>query len=215
MQPLKYPAQAVAARIEGKVLVEAVVETDGSPGQLAVLESSGNTDLDQAALDSVAEWRFNAMQCDGKATRSTAVVPVEFALSSNSSEGSVGTLIPRSPGGAGYALAFDWRTDPQPLEFTSLKDGLQYLRSQPGISERRTPNGSRFTREDGALVWDLFETRDASSPAGPKQLILRQRWTDTLDARVLLIGAICLPTPTWCQQEINRRVADILNQGPP
>lgn len=52
-----YPPVARAARIEGKVVVDAVIRKDGSVSDVTVL-SSTNKLFDQACLDAVRQWRF-------------------------------------------------------------------------------------------------------------------------------------------------------------
>ncbi|MEO0079267.1 MAG: energy transducer TonB [candidate division WOR-3 bacterium] len=54
----RYPELAVAAGIEGKVVVEAVVDTSGEVVEPRIYQSSGNQLLDQAALDAVVKFKF-------------------------------------------------------------------------------------------------------------------------------------------------------------
>jgi protein TonB len=54
VQALKrYPTKAAADRIEGDVLLAAVVRADGAIAEVHVTESSGHPLLDQAAVDAV------------------------------------------------------------------------------------------------------------------------------------------------------------------
>ena len=53
----QYPPLARAARIEGTVVVDAVIRSDGSVSDVTILRSS-NRLFDQACLDAVRQWRF-------------------------------------------------------------------------------------------------------------------------------------------------------------
>lgn len=56
VQP-RYPPMAQTARIEGNVVVDAVILKDGSVSEVKVLSSS-NPMFDQACVDAVRQWRF-------------------------------------------------------------------------------------------------------------------------------------------------------------
>ena len=53
----QYPAIARAARLEGKVVVDAVIRKDGSVSNVTVLNST-NKMFEQACVDAVQQWRF-------------------------------------------------------------------------------------------------------------------------------------------------------------
>lgn len=53
----KYPAIAQSARVEGTVVVDAVIRKDGSVSDVTVLKSSSRL-FDQACVDAVRQWRF-------------------------------------------------------------------------------------------------------------------------------------------------------------
>ena len=61
-----YPTQARAAGIEGFVEVIYDVSTDGRVVRARVLRSEPPDIFDEAALDAVRSWRFNAPRIDGK-----------------------------------------------------------------------------------------------------------------------------------------------------
>ena len=73
-----YPAAARAARIEGLVIIEAVIDTDGHVASARVLKSVAL--LDQAALDAVRQWRFTPTLLNGTAVPVVMTVTVNFAL---------------------------------------------------------------------------------------------------------------------------------------
>jgi len=56
-----YPAAAMKKKLQGTVAVEVVVATNGLPTKVKVHKSSGQTVLDEAAVDCVKnKWRFPA-----------------------------------------------------------------------------------------------------------------------------------------------------------
>ena len=59
-----YPAAAAAAGVEGIVIIEAIIGTDGAVKNAKILRSVPG--LDQAALDAVQQWRFTPTLLNGK-----------------------------------------------------------------------------------------------------------------------------------------------------
>lgn len=53
-----YPQSARSAGIEGTVIVKIQVLTNGRPGNVSIARSSGNRDLDNAAIDAVEQFQF-------------------------------------------------------------------------------------------------------------------------------------------------------------
>jgi len=51
----RYPAAARADRAEGKVVVKAVINEDGTIGEVEVLQSSGHPGLDKAAVETIQQ----------------------------------------------------------------------------------------------------------------------------------------------------------------
>ena len=66
---------------QGKVTLKVLVGPDGVPQDIQVEKSSGSKLLDQAAIDAVRQWVFNAGQKGGKAASGYALVPIDFNLS--------------------------------------------------------------------------------------------------------------------------------------
>jgi protein TonB len=60
----RYPKAPYAAWIQGTVGLEAVVEADGTVGEVAVIASL-HPDLDAAAMACVRQWRFRPATRDG------------------------------------------------------------------------------------------------------------------------------------------------------
>ncbi len=79
---LKYPLQALRQREQGRLKLRVLIASDGSVQKLEIVHSSGSPRLDQAALQSVRQWRFVAAQRDGQGFAAWVIVPVEFSLGS-------------------------------------------------------------------------------------------------------------------------------------
>lgn len=74
-----YPAEAIAAKSEGRVLVEFVVEADGSVSRVKVKQSS-DPRFDEAALAAVRQWKFKPGVDEKLPVAMAMVCPVEFKL---------------------------------------------------------------------------------------------------------------------------------------
>ena len=73
-----YPEIARAARVEGTVILEAVLDTSGRVTQLRVIQSSPM--LDQAALDAVRQWRYTPSLYGGHPVSVLMTITVRFTL---------------------------------------------------------------------------------------------------------------------------------------
>jgi protein TonB len=73
-----YPAIAQTARIEGVVILEAIIDARGLVQSVQVLRSV--TLLDQAAIDAVKQWRFTPGRLNGEAVPVIMTVTVTFRL---------------------------------------------------------------------------------------------------------------------------------------
>jgi TonB family protein len=75
----EYTTEARAARIEGTVVLELVIRTDGIPDNIRVLRSL-NPGLDANAVECVRAWRFRPGRRDGQAVPVKATMEVNFRL---------------------------------------------------------------------------------------------------------------------------------------
>jgi len=80
MKPPVYPPRCLRMGIEGRVKVRVLVGENGRPQEVTIGQSSGESALDQAAMDAVREWRFEPARSNGMPVRAWAIVPVEFKL---------------------------------------------------------------------------------------------------------------------------------------
>lgn len=75
-----YPSVAFQMRIEGTVMLKALVQPDGSCGEVLLAKSSGNSLLDDSALRTVAQWKFVPAKSQGKDISQWVSIPITFAL---------------------------------------------------------------------------------------------------------------------------------------
>jgi len=76
-QPI-YPTLARAARIQGTVVLDAIIRKDGSVGELRVI--SGHPLLVRAAEDAVQRWRYQPTLLNGEPVEVETTVTVTFEL---------------------------------------------------------------------------------------------------------------------------------------
>src|SRR3972149_5149931 len=63
--PPAYPSDARTNRVQGTVIVEATIDSDGRVKNARIIRSIPL--LDQAALDAVRQWRYKPMELNGVA----------------------------------------------------------------------------------------------------------------------------------------------------
>ena len=74
----RYPAIAQASRVEGVVILEAVIAEDGSVQDVRVLRSKPL--LDDAAMEAVRQWRFTPTLLGGQPVPVVMTITVSFTL---------------------------------------------------------------------------------------------------------------------------------------
>lgn len=75
-----YPAMAHRMHIEGTVMLKALVQPDGSCGDVLLAKSSGNELLDRSALNTVAQWKFIPAKSQGKDIAQWVSIPISFSI---------------------------------------------------------------------------------------------------------------------------------------
>ena len=76
----EYPPIAVSAKVEGVVILEAIVDCEGRVEKVRVLRSIAL--LDEAAKAAVRQWRYSPLLLNGKPERFVVTVTVNFSLNS-------------------------------------------------------------------------------------------------------------------------------------
>ena len=79
-RPPKYPYAARRRGMEGRVVVEVVVDRTGTVATAAVAVSSGHRLLDRAALAAIKGWTFRPARRGGRAVGATIAIPIVFTL---------------------------------------------------------------------------------------------------------------------------------------
>jgi TonB family protein len=74
----EYPDKARAARIQGDVILHAMVDKEGKVSDVQVL--SGDEALAQAAVEAVRQWRYKPMLVDGEPREFDTTITVTFSL---------------------------------------------------------------------------------------------------------------------------------------
>jgi protein TonB len=78
--PPTYPSDAVRLQQHGRVTLRLHVTADGHVADAEIAISSGFPQLDQAALSSIAEWRFRPAEQGGKPVPDVIEMAVEFRI---------------------------------------------------------------------------------------------------------------------------------------
>ena len=73
-----YPPLARQARIQGNVVLHAIIDKDGKVAQLEVI--SGHPLLVQSALDAVKQWRYKPTQLNGDPVEVDTTIQVTFTM---------------------------------------------------------------------------------------------------------------------------------------
>jgi len=80
--PFRYPVALYEQRVEGDVTLRVHVDTNGTvvPESLRVVESSGNAQLDAAAMEGAPTLLFRPARLGGRAVPFTVLFPVKFRV---------------------------------------------------------------------------------------------------------------------------------------
>ena len=74
-----YTTGALQRRVQGSVVLEMVVTTNGMPAQIRVVRSL-DTELDERAIEAVTEWRFEPGRLMGRAVNVLVTVVLDFTI---------------------------------------------------------------------------------------------------------------------------------------
>lgn len=75
-----YPAAALQKGIEGNILLSVYVGMSGDPERIITHTSSGNKELDNAAIKAVSKWKFYSATQGGQPMPSWFELPVRFVI---------------------------------------------------------------------------------------------------------------------------------------
>lgn len=74
-----YPPAAIATRLQGIVILEALVDRDGTVTSVKILRSAGRI-LDREALAAVRQWRYSPLLRNGRRERFVLTVTLSFSV---------------------------------------------------------------------------------------------------------------------------------------
>lgn len=77
---LRYPPTSMSRREQGTVVLRVLVDADGRVQRIEIARSSGHSQLDTAARETVLRAHFRPVLRDGLAVPAWGVVPIEFRL---------------------------------------------------------------------------------------------------------------------------------------
>lgn len=78
MNPPRYPNEEQRRGIGGTVILIISIDANGGVLDVEVQHSSGNRNLDRAAMQAARKWKFNPEVRNGQKVASRVKVPVEF-----------------------------------------------------------------------------------------------------------------------------------------
>ena len=79
-KPILYPRWALAQEWEGSLVVAVEVRENGTVGRWRIMQSSGYALLDEAAVNAIRAWRFEAGKRKGKPIASCIQIPIHFVI---------------------------------------------------------------------------------------------------------------------------------------
>jgi periplasmic protein TonB len=75
-----YPPAAFLGHIEGRVLIKAHVMADGKLVEVQLLQTSGSTQLDQSAIETIARWEVQPARKNGQPVDQWIEIPINFRI---------------------------------------------------------------------------------------------------------------------------------------
>lgn len=78
--PIDYPERARQREIEGRVVVSALIGTDGRVKDYRILEASPPGVFEDAVSSSLSSWTFAPAQYNGEPVETWATIPIPFQL---------------------------------------------------------------------------------------------------------------------------------------
>jgi periplasmic protein TonB len=75
-----YPPAAFMARIEGRVIVKVHVLANGKAAEVQLVQTSGSSQLDKSALETLAKWELQPARKNGEAIDQWIEIPIHFRV---------------------------------------------------------------------------------------------------------------------------------------
>ena len=74
----EYPPQARAHGVQGDVLTQIVIDTEGKPTNIKILH--GDTVLSEAAIDAVKQWRYEPYRINKQLVEVETTIKIQFHM---------------------------------------------------------------------------------------------------------------------------------------
>jgi len=142
----RYTTDAMRAGIQGSVLLDGIVEVDGSLGSIRVRRSLDSTHgLDDEAVRAASQWRFVPAAKDGVAVRMAITIELAFKLGKPADLSPAPFSLPDSFVLADAEAGSPAETDAWQIE-TASASGLEiHVARPPGYSERSRQGSDLLT----------------------------------------------------------------------
>jgi protein TonB len=75
-----YTAEALRAKMQGSVFLEAIVQADGTPRDIRVIRSLDPIGLDRQAVLAVEQWRFGPGRLNGVPVDVLVTIVLDFNI---------------------------------------------------------------------------------------------------------------------------------------
>ena len=76
----EYPESLQQSGTDGRVILQGIVEKDGTVSNIRVLKSSGHEAMDNAAIEAFQQFLFEPGEVNGEPVRTKVVVPFQFRV---------------------------------------------------------------------------------------------------------------------------------------
>ena len=178
---VEYPEAARKARIEGLVVVEALVDADGTVANVRVLKTSGNAELHQAAVAAASRATFAPASSRDRPALKWVTIPYRFALKSGKGIALVHSISLVTFETVGPPAGGKNHSDSvlEPLR------GLKFVRLKPiaprtGAHGRLVPDSAaiRFNNEAMMAACTAYSHSRGDSLRRPASYYLQSDWYD-------------------------------------
>jgi TonB family protein len=185
-----YPGFDAVYGVEGIAVVMALVKPDGRVAGIKVEESTGDRQLDQAAINAVSQWRFFPERKNGVAVAGYARMPISFDVQHYPAPGAW----PASYIHPHYVL------DTHPIPYASVDDALLAVSTTAGtpmpISAGRESRTFIIRNKDGTVrEWWIFTDMDTEDATALRYVFTS---TGSPPAAEIAVSSLCRSGASFC-----------------
>jgi protein TonB len=185
-----YPGFDAVYGVGGVAVVMALVKPDGRVAGIKVEESSGDRELDRAAINAVSQWHFFPTRRKGVAVAGYARIPINFDVPHTTAP----EQWPASYIHAHYVL------DAHPISYASVDDALLAVSTEAGtpmlVSTSREPVTFVIRNKDGTVrEWWIFTDMDTEDATALRYVFIS---TGSPPAAEIAASALCRSGPMIC-----------------